>query len=144
MSGQQPGSADGETTGHWQERWPVGADRIEQWDADTLVFERRFSSSGWDAVDIAAAQRAYPECDVSLSATGAIMFVRGPVEAGSSDAATAERMEPHPRSGLRQTVRVSKDQVEAAKALIALRGSPEAVSPLIRKVAAAGPPPSTA
>lgn len=141
MSGQRPESDDASAAHCWAKRWPVGVDRVEQWDAHTVVFERRFSDTGWDVEDVAAARRAYPECEVSLSDSAALMFVRGRDSAGRTNHGQAGHAPTSQEGRVRRTLTVTRDQVQAANALIALRGSPEAVSPLIRKVAAAAPRP---
>lgn len=41
----------------------------------------------------------------------------------------------------KKTIKVTRDQVSAARALITLRGGPDKVDPLIRKVAEATPNP---
>jgi uncharacterized membrane protein len=41
----------------------------------------------------------------------------------------------------KKTIKVTRDQVSAARALIKLRGGPDKVDPLVRKIAEAAPSP---
>lgn len=137
----------------WTLGWPAAAERVEVWEG-RLVFQLRgFIKAVWTDQDVAAAERCYPGQRVTLSPSRAMLFVAPP--AGDSEqinGAPAGRTEvergvrERRQSGNtdadvrrpRTVVRVTRDQVEAARGLVRLR-SPEDVGPLIRKVADARP-----
>lgn len=130
----------------WTLGWPAAADRVEVWDG-RLVFELRgFGKATWTDHDVAAAERCYSGQRVTLSDSRALMFVDPPaperdsVPVGTSGHTGAGEtvLAAGPMDSGRRVLRVTADQVGAAKGLVRLRGV-DRVDPLIRKVAEARP-----
>lgn len=64
----------------WLLRWPgVAADRVEVHDGRLAYELRGFTAKArWDADDVAAAERAYPGQQVTVSDSGRYLFVGPP------------------------------------------------------------------
>lgn len=133
----------------WKLRWPAGAERIEVWDGRVVFEVRGISKTEWTDEDVLAAERCYPGQRVTLSTSRALLFVEPPSagRGASRDSYQLDRpvtasedtaVVGAPRPA-RTVLRVSADQVDAARALVRLRGGSDRVDPLIRKVAAARP-----
>lgn len=133
----------------WMLRWPTAAERVEVWDG-RLVFELRgFAKATWTDEDVAAAERCYTGQRVTLSDSRALLFVDPPTSEPHPGAAAATSGhtgtgEAVPAAGAAtshpRVLRVTADQVGAARGLMRLRGA-DRVDPLIRKVAEARPAP---